>query len=355
MKPTSKDPLKPFKFLGETRLENARTLNMFDEFLSRTNVLRSAELPFAIAIVVRYQPPVSGKPGDKAIIQADGSIWGWIGGGCVQPLVVREALKAIEEEKPRLLRIGPSRDAKSEEGIVNYPMTCHGGGALDIYVEPVLSKPHLLIIGRSLVAQTLCRLGKTVGYKVTIAGAADNRDRFSGADLILEELDLQQVRITPRTYIVISTQGEHDETALEQAVRSEARYIAFVASHTKAKKVFEFLAENGIPPDRLARVRAPAGLHLGSLSPEEIAVSILAEIVQIRKEQTVPADAGSAPETNLELMEVKDPVCGMMVREHEARFTSGYGGQIYYFCCAGCKQAFDKQPEAFLNALVSNL
>jgi xanthine dehydrogenase accessory factor len=328
---------------------------MFDEFLDRTKALRSAELPFAIAIVVRYQPPVSGKPGDKAVVQADGSIWGWIGGGCVQPLVVREALKAIEEEKPRLVRIAPPASARPEDGIVSYPMTCHGGGSLDIYIEPVLAKPRLLVIGRSLVAQTLCRLGKTIGYEVAIAGCAGNRDHFPNADLVLAELDLQRVRVTSGTYVVVSTQGEDDETALEQAVYTEARYIAFVASHTKAKKVFEFLAGKGVASDRLARVRAPAGLHLGSLSPEEIAVSILAEIVQLRRAQPTADDASGAPASIFDLSEARDPVCGMVVNVTAAQHTSDYGRRTFYFCCAGCKRAFDKEPASYMNTLVANL
>src|SRR5207247_2580777 len=106
---------------------------MFDEFLTKVAALRSAERPFAIALVVRCEAPVSGKPGDKAIIEADGSVWGWIGGGCVQPLVIQEAQQAIKDGSPRLIRIAPSQGSESEEGIVNYSMTCHGGGALDVY------------------------------------------------------------------------------------------------------------------------------------------------------------------------------------------------------------------------------
>jgi xanthine dehydrogenase accessory factor len=107
-------------------------MNMFDEFLSRAAELRSHDQPFATAVVVRREPPVSGKPGDKAIIEADGSVWGWIGGGCVQPLVVREALKAISDGRPRLVRVAPSKTAEPEEGTVSYAMTCHSGGALGI-------------------------------------------------------------------------------------------------------------------------------------------------------------------------------------------------------------------------------
>jgi xanthine dehydrogenase accessory factor len=327
---------------------------MFDEFLSRASALRSEERPFAIAVVVRYQPPVSGKPGDKAIIEADGSIWGWIGGGCVQPLVIREALKAIEDGNPRFVRIAPSRNSESEEGTVNYTMTCHGGGALDIYIEPVLSKPQILIIGRSPVAQNLCSLGKAIGYRITVVASGAKRESFPDADIVAEELDLQRLQINPETYIVVSTQGEQDEEALEQASRTNLPYISFVSSEVKARKVLDFLAEKGIPRDRLARVRAPAGLHLGAMSPEEIALSILAEIVQLRKTKTALVEQKEAG-GELGRAEAKDPVCGMVVDASEPKYISYYGGETYYFCCAGCKHAFDKQPEAYSSSPVSDL
>src|SRR5258708_34415054 len=112
---------------------------MFDEFLSRAIALRSQERPFATAVVVSYQPPVSGKLGDKAIIEADGTIWGWIGGGCVRPGVIQEALKAIQDGNPRLVRIAPSRASAPVGRKVIYTVTCHGGGSRDIEIYPVRS------------------------------------------------------------------------------------------------------------------------------------------------------------------------------------------------------------------------
>jgi xanthine dehydrogenase accessory factor len=114
---------------------------MFEQFLSEAGELLSAESPFAVAIVVRHEPPVSGKPGDEAIIRSDGQVWGWIGGGCVQPSVIREALNAMEEGSPRLVRISPSAESDPGIGTVHYPMSCHGGGSLEVYIEPVLPKP----------------------------------------------------------------------------------------------------------------------------------------------------------------------------------------------------------------------
>ena len=126
--------------------------------------------PFVTATVVRCQPPTSGKPGDKAIIHAGGEMWGWIGGGCAQPVVIKEALKALADGRPKLVRISPST-GHPEEGIVDYTMTCHSGGALDIYLEPVLPKPRILILGRSSVAQFLAQLGNTIGYAVVVVSS----------------------------------------------------------------------------------------------------------------------------------------------------------------------------------------
>jgi hypothetical protein len=186
---------------------------MFDQFLSKADELLTDGQSFAIAVVVRYQAPISGKPGNKAIIFPDGKIWGWVGGGCAQPVVVKEALKALADGQPRLIRISPS--SSPEEGIVDYSMTCHSGGTLDIYIEPVLPKPHILILGRSPVAKTLARLGKAIGYAISVVAPGADRESFPDSDLVQAELDLGQLKTTPQTFIVVSTQGEGDEEALE--------------------------------------------------------------------------------------------------------------------------------------------
>jgi xanthine dehydrogenase accessory factor len=321
---------------------------MFDQFLSKADDLLVKGEPFAFAVVVRYQAPISGKPGNKAIILGDGKMWGWIGGGCAQPVVVKEALKALADGQPRLIRISPS--SSPEEGIVDYAMTCHSGGALDIYIEPVLPKPHILILGRSPVARTLVALAKTIGYTVSVAAPEADHESFPEADPVQANLDLSQVRITPQTFVVVSTQGECDEEALEAALNSGAIYVAFVASKVKASKVIDFLRERGVGTDKLDRVRAPAGLNIHASSPEEIAVSILAEIIEERG--TTAAERLSRKEVPLPLLEreARDPICGMTVNVSAARYQSEYEGVSFYFCCAGCKQSFDKQPERYTAA-----
>jgi xanthine dehydrogenase accessory factor len=357
---------------------------MLDQFLQKTSELMAQGTSFAVATVVRCLPPTSGKPGDKAIILADGKLRGWIGGGCAQPVVAKEALKALADGKPRLVRISPSPDA-SEEGIVDYTMTCHSGGAMDIYIEPVLPRPHLVILGRSPVAQTLARLATTIGYAVSVvvgeeaistqqsafspetatrreagtteeAGAAgaeaESFPNISNIKVIqAQDYNLERANVTGRTFIVVSTQGEGDEEALEHALKTEAAYIAFVASKTKAEKVFDYLKARGVAAEKIKRVKAPAGLAIHANSPEEIAVSILAQIIQVRgqgKEAAGPAKSGAAlPIIN---SGAKDPVCGMSVNPSKARHKSEHEGTAFYFCCAGCKQAFDGEPQRYLAA-----
>jgi xanthine dehydrogenase accessory factor len=316
---------------------------MFDQFLSKADELLANNQSFAIAVVVRHQAPSSGKPGDKAIIFSSGEIWGWIGGGCAQPVVVKEALKALEDGQPRLIRISPW--SSPEEGIVDHTMVCHSGGTLDIYIEPVLPKPHLLILGRSPVAVALAKLGKTINYNVSVAAPEADREKFPACDLVQTDLDLSRIKITPQTFIVVSTQGHQDEEAVENALRSKASYVAFVASKVKAGKVLEYLKDRGIPETRLRELRAPAGLNIHAASQEEIAVSILAEIIQINR--AANETAKTKPEPAAVRQEAKDPICGMMVDVGNAKYRSEFRGNAFYFCCAGCKQKFDKQPDQY--------
>jgi len=316
---------------------------MFDQFLCKAGELVARGEPFAIAEVVRHVKPISGKAGDKAIILSDGTIWGWIGGGCAQPTVVKEGLKALNDGRPRLVRISPT--SSEEEGMVAYNMTCHSGGTLEIYIEPVLPKPHILILGRSPVGRALAKLAKTINYTVTVAALHADRENYPDADQLVPNLDLSAIKIWPQTFIVVSTQGEHDEDTLEKALETRASYVAFVASRAKAAKVIQSLGEHGIEQARLDRVRAPAGLNIQARSQEEIAVSILAEIIQLSRVQTMDQKDQSK--------EAKDPICGMTVEIASAEYSSDFEGQTFYFCCGGCKQAFDKHPQKHAVAKIS--
>jgi xanthine dehydrogenase accessory factor len=243
-------------------------------------------------------------------------------------------MKALASGAPRLIRISPAPDGGSQEGVVDYTMTCHSGGSLDVYIEPVLPKPQVVIVGRSLVAQTLARLAHAIDFRVTVVAPGATNDNFPSAHVIHDQLDFNRIPFTPRTYVVIATQGESDEEALERALNHEPAYLAFVVSRTKREKIFEYLREKGVSAERLSRVRAPAGLAIGAISPEEIAVSILAEIIQAGRKMTPQPRAP---------LEARDPICGMTVDPGKSKHKSEIGGEIYYFCCARCKQAFDEK------------
>jgi xanthine dehydrogenase accessory factor len=321
---------------------------MFDRFLNKASELLATGEPFVVATVVRYEAPISGKPGDKAIIHADGKMWGWIGGGCSRPVVIAEALKALADGRPRLVRISPNAALGEKDGTVDYTMTCHSGGSLDIYIEPVLAKPHIVIMGRSPVAQTLARLGKDINYQISVVAEADH-ETFPHADRIAASLG--EIGVTQQCFLVVSTQGEDDEEAVEAALSSNAAYVSFVASKVKAQKVAEYLKEKGVAAERLARLKAPAGLDIRAASPEEIAVSILAEIIRARGTKTQEAAHTTAARMASSLpvitTEARDPICNMIVDTTKARHFSDYRGRKVYFCCAGCKQTFDCQPEKY--------
>jgi xanthine dehydrogenase accessory factor len=322
---------------------------MFDQFLKETAELIAQGESFVTATVVRALPPTSGKPGDKAIIHSDGRITGWIGGGCAQPVVIKEALKAQADGRPRLVRISPS-DSNPEEGIVDYTMTCHSGGALDIYLEPVRPKPQIMILGRSPVAQILARLGSTIGYGASVVSSESPKEGVNGVEsIVATDFKLPEGKLTSQTFVVVSTQGEGDEEALEQAVNSNALYVAFVASKTKAGKVLEFLKTRGVSQEKISRVRAPAGLNIGATSPEEIAVSILAEIVQLRASAVKSAARPTpSPALNVIQSDATDPICGMTVEKSKAKYKTEFQGKTFYFCCAGCKQKFEQSPERYV-------
>jgi xanthine dehydrogenase accessory factor len=318
---------------------------MFEDFFAKAAALRSEGCPFAVAVVVRVQSPASGKPGDKAIIQANGEIYGWIGGGCVQTIVIQEALRIINNGEAKLIRIATSPEPKPEYGVINHRMQCQSGGAMDIYVEPELQAPQLLIFGRTAVAQALCKFGKAMGYLVIVAALDPDPRLFSDADRLLQMQDVRNVNFTRETFIVVATQGENDEQALEEALLANASYVAFVASPAKALKVLQFLAEKGVASGALNQVKAPAGLDIGALGPEEIAISILAQIILQRRSNQPPSRSQIADETP-QIAKVTDPICGMTVDPVTCGHSSEYNGSVYYFCCAGCKQEFDERPEA---------
>lgn len=246
-------------------------------FYSKAAELSSERRPFAIATVVRVEGSSSAKLGSKALIDDQGKIlMGWVGGGCAESAVRSEALKCMQSEKPQLISLN------MQDEVLGVGMPC--GGMMDVYIEPVAPKPVLLIAGHGRIAETLAGLGQWMNFSVTVSDPSADRESFPGADRVIrKDFDLTETRIDSRTFVVIATLHKNDHLWLQKALESEAGYVALVASAHRAKLVLDYLRLEGIPAEKLDRVWAPAGLDLGAATPEEIALSIMSQIVALRR------------------------------------------------------------------------
>jgi xanthine dehydrogenase accessory factor len=318
------------------------------QILQLAQQLTSRGDPFVFATVVWRRSPSSGKEGGTALIQADGRIRGWIGGACAEPTVIREALRALAEGTPRLLFLGPPEElaARGRDGVVTVPIACQSEGALEVYVEPVLPQPHLVVVGRSPAVDTLAGLAKALGWEVVVVDDGGSASDHPAADRVVTTIDFDAAGVTEGSFLVVATQGHYDEDALERAVATPAPYVALVASHRRAESVLGYLRDRGVPEEALARVRAPAGLDLGAVAHEEIAVAVLAQMVQ---EKAATVRAGLPAEAIASHHEEVDPVCGMTVDVATARHRAVHEGRTYYFCSAGCRQRFEEEPVAFMS------
>lgn len=305
---------------------------MFTNIYDECNDLRAREEPFVLATVVAYKSPQSAKPGSKAIIKADGTVVGWIGGGCVQPIVLREAKQALQTGNTKLLTISPDAARDDWEGVESYRMTCEGGGSLEIYLEPYLPKPQLLVVGRSPVAKTICQLGQLLDFKVIAADPQASSESFPDADLVLTDLSSVRTHINDDSFVVVATMGNGDEEGLLAVIGTRPRYLGLVASEEKSRALFEYARAKGATDENIAAIKCPAGVELGETLPE-IALSIAAEIVRVRR--TTP------DEKPLPRSVATDPICGMTVDVENARYTSVVGDETIYFCCLRCKETFD--------------
>jgi xanthine dehydrogenase accessory factor len=282
------------------------------ELLERGAALRHEGCPFVLATVVRSVKPASARPGDRALVVPGSSPVGWVGGGCVHTAIEREAAIALASGLPRLVRLSPT--PREEEGVVNYPMTCHSGGTLEIYLEPVLPAPELVVLGESPVADALVALAAPLGFRVrTSLDSTLSQDAW---------------------VVAAAMSSDADHPLVRSALEAGAQYVAMVASRRRAEALVSELRDIGISDEVIARLKAPAGLDLGAANAAEIALSVLAEIVQLRRarQRTVKEPEPVASAT--------DPICGMAVDIATARWTAEKDGQTYYFCAPGCRSAF---------------
>jgi xanthine dehydrogenase accessory factor len=301
-----------------------------------------------LATVVRTEPPTSAHPGDKAVITADGRLRGWIGGSCSEPIVRREALRALSEGAPRLVRIVPAPEVKQtrKRGELTVATTCPSGGALDIFIEPRLPRPLLLVFGDSPTARTVLQMGSLAGFRTCAVHPGARSEDFPSADLVLGSLDLAPASPGPESWAIVATMGHYDEDAIEAALAYERVDVGLVASVRRSDAVRKALSDRGLDEQTVSRVRAPAG-KLRSGSQEEIALLALAEVVTARRKRGLSHTAEPAAP----VVFATDPVCGMTVDPLTSMHTMVHGDKTYWFCSVGCEGEFRKEPERYLRPI----
>ena len=296
--------------------------------LERLSDLREQRVPFVLATVIRAESPTSAKPGDSAVILADGTIEGFVGGSCAEASVRVESLKALVANSPTTLVISPGDDNSSyvpRAGETSVENPCLSGGTLEIFLEPEIPEPRLVILGHAPIAQALYRMAPLAGFDVQWY---EDLDEFPS--------DTEAV--------VLASHGSDEEPALRDALDSGVRYLALVASRKRGTAVLDSLQ---LDQETRARVRTPAGLEIGARTPAEVALAILAEIVATRPVEPKLETGREEGEVTSRASVAVDPVCGMKVAVSQASLQTLHEGVAYFFCGTGCKAAFTDNPKSY--------
>ena len=294
-----------------------------------------------LATVVGCEAPTSARPGDKAVVTADGRLRGWVGGSCSEPVVRREALRALAEGTPRLVRIVAAAAAEEDRrpGELTLATTCPSGGSLEVFVEPRLPRPLLVVFGASPAARTLVALAAHLGFR-TCAVHPGGRPEDFAADLVLPSLDLAPAAPGAETWAVVATMGHYDEDALEAALAYPDMRMALVASGRRTGAVREALRGRGLDEATLGRIHAPAGGTRAG-GQEEIALFALAEVVADRRARAAPGDVDPAGFA-------RDLVCGMAVEVASATCQATLPAGPVYFCGERCRARFLEEPGRYV-------
>jgi xanthine dehydrogenase accessory factor len=306
------------------------------ELAQRTRELADARRPFVTATVVRAQKPTSVEAGSVAIVLGDGTIEGFVGGSCTEQSVKAQSLRALETGEPVLLRVLPEGgSAPAEDGAVNVENPCLSGGAIEIFLEPARPAPRVLVVGDSPIAGAMQRVGAEVGMEMV---------HTDGHEPAPDAGDLA---------LVVATHGRDELHALRVALESGVPYVGLVASERRGAGVLDELRRDGVGEGLLDRIEVPAGLPIGSHTPGEIALSILARVVTIRRGQTPTegqtprghySGGGQTPAEPAAL--AVDPICGMTVAAVAVTPSVERDGETVYFCCEGCKAKFEAGEHA---------
>ncbi len=309
--------------------------------------LTTHRMPYVLATVVWRRGPSSGRQGSKAVVLADGTVRGWLGGACAEPSVVRHARQCLETGEPALLFLGQpdELDGRSQEGVRSIAMACESEGALEVYLEPHRPEPQVVVVGRSPAVDALAELAIAIGWQAAVIDEGGNPDEHTRPELVRTKLDLSDLGVDTATAVLVATQGHYDDLALEAALNSDAGYVGLIASKKRASTVLDHLRSRGVATAELDRVVAPAGLDLGAVANAEIAVAVMADLVARRaRGELVAAGSGPVPPR----AEATDPVCGMTVLVDDAKYHTVHEGADYWFCAPGCQRAFTSDPQSFL-------
>jgi xanthine dehydrogenase accessory factor len=322
---------------------------------------------FAVTTVIRALPPTSTWVGAQALVESDGTLHGWIGGGCSRAIVVQAALEAMRSEQPKLIRISNSEVAP-EPGVELHAMPCASNGTIELFIQPSVPAPSVLILGSTPAALEACVLAQRMGFRVHAAASVTAPFAALGVQRVIEGFDADALRVLMPQLVLVATQGDSDEDALEAALRTSAAAVLLIASQRKADRLRDTMRLRGIPEARLAALHAPAGPAIHARTPQEIALGAVAGLVTLRRMreqaeanptpmQTAGADVLPVlpPVPPCESMASVEPparyinpVCGMAVDIASARHVLEAGGERVYFCCDGCKLEFEREPGKYL-------
>jgi xanthine dehydrogenase accessory factor len=318
------------------------------DLVHHVEALNAAREPFVYATVVRAAAPTSVRPGDSALVLADGTIEGFVGGVCAQASVRLHAIRAMETGDSLLLRLVPGTEGRpgapgddpiAQDGVVVVNNPCLSGGALEIFLEPQLPAPRVVVAGGTPIALAVAGVARAAGFDVAPVDPGEVEPRSTDAAM------------------VVASHGTDEEVALTRALEAGVGYVALVASRRRGRSVIEAL---DVPDALREQIRAPAGMDIGARTPGEIAISILAELIAARTAHPVPpvrpaaasavqAAAAAPPVTPVAAAATAiDPVCGMEVAATEATVHLDVGGERVYFCCEGCRSTYaaDRVPHA---------
>lgn len=277
--------------------------------------LKAQGTAYALVTVVRTVAPTSAYVGAQALVAADGSLHGWIGGGCAKGVVIAAATKTLASGLPKLVRISNEQTVE-EEGIEQHAMRCASNGTIELFIQPFVERPGLCVLGATPAANEVRFLAERLGIKVGSEAA--------GVPIVL-----------------VATQGEGDEAALQAALTSDADQVLMIASARKAERLRAAMLARGVPAERVAALRAPVGPDIGAATPAEIALAAVAEVVRLRREPRPQTPTARPPDGYL------NPVCGAAITAGMVIHTLEHGGMLQYFCCDHCKAEFEREPEKY--------